>query len=211
MAAAIAAGLRRDGYGVDVAYDGVEALHLACSRDYDAVVLDILLPGLSGYEVLRRLRAADVWTSVLMVSAKDGEYDQADALDLGADDYLTKPVSYVVLHAHLRALFRRGARARPAVLLVADLSFDPATRRCCRGASTVTLTARESAVLEYLARRGGEVVSKRELLEHVWDETFAGDPNIVEVYVLRLRRKIDVPFQRPLLHTLRGAGYRLGP
>jgi DNA-binding response OmpR family regulator len=211
LADALATGLRRDGYGVDVVHDGVEAVHRATEHAYDAIVLDIMLPKLSGYEVLKRLRSARVWTPVLMLTAKDGEYDEADALDLGADDYLIKPVSYVVLHAHLRALLRRGAPQRPAVLHAADLSFDPATRRCERAGSAIDMTARESAVLEYLARRSGQVVSKRALLEHVWDENFAGDPNIVEVYVLRLRRKIDAPFDAAILHTVRGAGYRLGP
>lgn len=211
LADALAAGLRREGYGVDVVHDGVEALHRASECDYDVIVLDILLPGLSGYEVLKRLRQARVWSSVLMLTAKDGEYDQADALDLGADDYLTKPVSHVVLLAHVRALLRRGAPERPAVLRIADLEFDPATRQVCRAGAAIPVTAREAAVLEYLARRAGRVVSKAELLAHVWDENFAGDPNIVEVYLLRLRRKIDAAHTEPLLHTVRGAGYRLGP
>ena len=211
LAEALAVGLRGDGYGVDVVGDGAEAVWRATHNDYDAIVLDILLPGLSGYEVLKQLRAAKVWSPVLMLTAKDGEYDEADALDLGADDYLTKPFSYVVVLAHLRALLRRGAPRRPAVLHVADLTFDPATRQCHRADTAIPMTARESAVLEYLARRRGEVVSKRDLLEHVWDENFAGDPNIVEVYVLRLRRKIDAPFDDQILRTVRGAGYRLGP
>lgn len=211
LAAALATGLRGDGYGVDVVHDGIEAVWRATQHDYDAIVLDILLPGLSGYEVLKRLRAARVWSPVLILTAKNGEYDEADALDLGADDYLTKPFSYVVVLAHLRALLRRGAPRRPALLRAADLTFDPATRQCSRAGITITMTARESAVLEYLARRRGEVVSKRDLLEHVWDENFAGDPNIIEVYILRLRRKIEVPFGTQILHTVRGAGYRLGP
>jgi DNA-binding response OmpR family regulator len=209
LADALAEGLRADGHGVDIARDGRDAVWRATEYRYDAIVLDILLPGLSGYEVLKRIRAANVWSPVLMLTAKDGEYDEADALDLGADDYLTKPFSYVVVHAHLRALMRRGRPERPTILLAGDLSFDPATRRCARGEVEIILTARESAVLEYLLRRRGEVVGKLELLEHVWDAHFAGDPNIVEVYLLRLRRKIDAPFGRSSLQTVRGAGYRL--
>src|SRR5882757_4080761 len=209
LADALAQGLRADGYVVDVAHDGVDAVWRATEYTYDVIVLDILLPQLSGYEVLKRIRAADVWSPVMMLTAKDGEYDQADALDLGADDYLTKPFSYVVVLAHLRALLRRGRPERPPVLGAGDLSLDPATRNCHRAGATIELTARESAVLEYLLRRRGEVVSKADILAHVWDEYFAGDPNIVEVYVLRLRRKIDTPFGRSSLQTVRGAGYRL--
>ena len=209
LAEALAEGLRADGFGVDVAHDGREGLWRATQYGYDAIVLDILLPGLSGYELVRRLRASDVWSPVLMLTAKDGEYDEADALDLGADDYLTKPFSYVVVLAHLRALMRRGRPERPAVLRVGDLLLDPATRYCSRAGEAITLTARESAVLEYLLRRSPDVVSKQDVLEHVWDEHFAGDPNIVEVYVLRLRRKIDAPFGCTSVQTLRGAGYRL--
>jgi DNA-binding response OmpR family regulator len=172
-------------------------------------VLDVMLPKLSGYEVLRRLRADDVWTPVLMLTAKDGEHDIGDALDLGADDYLTKPFSYVVLVARLRALLRRGAPSRPALLAAGDLVLDPATRRCSRAGASVALTARECAVLEYLLRNRDVVVSKTDLLEHVWDENFDGDPNIVEVYVGYLRRKVDDPFGRASIETVRGAGYRL--
>jgi len=170
-------------------------------------VLDILLPGLSGYEVLRRLRQAGSWVPVLMLTAKDGEYDIADALDLGADDYLVKPFSFVVLVARLRALLRRGARERPATLRAGALTVDPATRRCWRDGTEITLTAREFGVLEYLVRNRGRVVSKTELLTHVWDEHFDGDTNIVEVYVGYLRRKIDKPFAVRTIATVRGAGY----
>ena len=211
LADALAQGLRADGYGVDVAYDGADALRRAVEVLYDAIVLDILLPGLSGYEVLKGLRRARVWSPVLMLTAKDGEYDEADALDLGADDYLSKPFSYVVVLAHLRALLRRGRPRRPAILSSGDLQFDPATRRGTRAGSDLGLTVRESAVLEYLLRRGGEVISKTEILQHVWDAHFGGDPNIVEVYLLRLRRKIDKPFGCAGLHTVRGAGYQLLP
>jgi DNA-binding response OmpR family regulator len=172
-------------------------------------VLDIMLPGLSGYEVVRGLRAAKVWTPVLMLTAKDGEYDEADALDLGADDYLTKPFSYVVLLAHLRALIRRGSPPRPAVLSAGDLTLNPATRRCHRGGVEIRLTAREFALLEHLIRNSNDVVPKASLLSNVWDEFYAGDPNIVEVYVGYLRKKVDAPFGRASIETVRGAGYRL--
>ena len=209
LAMAVAHDLALDGFAVDSVADGVQALHRALAGCYDAVVLDIMLPGLSGYEVLRRLRAARVWTPVLMLTAKDGEYDIADALDLGTDDYLVKPFSHVVLVARLRALFRRGGRQRPARLGAGDLVVDPATRQAFRGDVAVALTAREFAVLEYLARHPGEVISKYELLTHVWDEHFDGDPNIIEVYIGYLRRKIDSPFGRRSIETVRGAGYRL--
>ncbi|MFF9363554.1 winged helix-turn-helix domain-containing protein [Streptomyces griseoluteus] len=209
LAEGLAYGLTEEGFVADIAYEGVDGLWRALHEQQDVIVLDIMLPGLSGYEVLKRLRAAGVWTPVLMLTAKDGEYDEADALDLGADDYLSKPFSYVVLVAHLRALLRRGAPARPAVLAADDLTLDPASRRCRRAGQELTLTAREFALLEFLLRHRDEVVSKADILAHVWDENFDGDLNIVEVYVGYLRRKIDVPFERPLIDTVRGAGYRL--
>ncbi|TPG26146.1 response regulator transcription factor [Mycolicibacterium hodleri] len=209
LAQTLASGLQADGFAVDVAADGVDGLHQARTIDYDAIVCDIMLPGISGYEVVRQLRAAKVWTPVLMLTAKDGEYDEADALDLGADDYLTKPFSYVVLLAHLRAVIRRGSPERPVALTAGDLLLDPATRTCRRGAIDVELTPREFAVLEYLMRRRDEVVSKTDIMAHVWDSFYDGDPNIVEVYVGYLRRKIDVPFGRRSIDTVRGAGYRL--
>ncbi|OUC99150.1 response regulator transcription factor [Streptosporangium minutum] len=208
MAAALQRGLQAEGFAVDLAHDGEDGLHLARQGDYDVVVLDIMLPRLSGYNVCKRLRAEENWVPILMLSAKDGEYDMADGLDLGADDYLAKPFSYVVLVARLRALLRRGANRRPSVLRAGDLSLDPARRRVSRGETPVELTPREFALLEYLMRRHDEVVSKTEILEHVWD-TFDTDPNVVEVYVGYLRRKIDVPFSRTALQTVRGAGYRL--
>jgi DNA-binding response OmpR family regulator len=168
-----------------------------------------MLPGLSGYQVCERLRADRNWVPVLILSAKDGEYDQADGLDLGADDYMTKPFSYVVLAARLRALLRRGARPRPAVLTAGDLGLDPAAHTVRRGETDIDLTAREFALLEYLMRRAGQVVSKAELLEHVWDAESVADLNVVEVYAGYLRRKIDGPFGRNALQTVRGAGYRL--
>ncbi|MEU6894954.1 response regulator transcription factor [Streptomyces sp. NPDC046557] len=209
LADAIADGLVAEGFVADAAYDGGDGLWRGLHEQYDVIVLDIMLPNISGYEVLKRLRAASVWTPVLMLTAKDGEYDEADALDLGADDYLSKPFSYVVLVARLRALLRRGAPARPAVLTANDLCVDPAGRRCRRGEHDIDLTTREFTLLEYLVRHRDEVVSKTDILTHVWDEHFDGDTNIVEVYVGYLRRKIDAPFGRRTIETVRGAGYRL--
>ncbi|WP_424891115.1 response regulator transcription factor [Streptomyces sp. XH2] len=202
-------GLVAEGFAVEVAYDGHTGLHLAAEDDYDVIVLDVMLPGLNGYRVCARLREAGVWTPVLMLTAKDGEYDEAEGLDTGADDYVTKPFSYVALVARLRALVRRGRPARPVLIRVGDLQIDPATRCCRRGSTDLQLTAREFAVLEYLARRDGEVVAKAEILAHVWDEAFQGDVNIVEVHVSSLRRKIDAPFGRHSIQTVRGVGYRL--
>jgi DNA-binding response OmpR family regulator len=209
LAAAVRRGLQAEGFAVDLAHNGEDGLHLAREGDYDALVLDLMLPKLSGYKVCQRLRAEENWVPILILSAKDGEYDLADGLDLGADDYLTKPFSYVVLAARLRALLRRGAQPRPAQLRAGDLSLDPGTRRVCRGDMPIELTAREFALLEYLLRRAGQVVSKSALLEHVWDAYDSTDPNAVEVYVSYLRRKIDAPFGRRALQTVRGAGYRL--
>ncbi len=209
LAAAVRRGLNAEGFVVDLAPDGVDGLHLARQGSYDAVVLDLMLPGLSGYKVCEQLRAERNWVPVLILSAKDGEYDQADGLDLGADDYLTKPFSYVVLAARLRALLRRGARPRPAVLAAGDLFLDPASRAVRRGEVGIELTAREFALLEYLIRRPGQVVPKAELLDHVWEPDSVADLNVVEVYAGYLRRKIDVPFGRNALQTVRGAGYRL--
>ncbi|MGW6145448.1 response regulator transcription factor [Streptomyces sp. NPDC055140] len=209
LATSLAHGLAGEGFVADVAFDGVDGLWRALNETHDVVVLDIMLPGLSGYEILKRLRRAGVWAPVLMLTAKDGEYDEADALDLGADDYLRKPFSYVVLVAHLRALLRRGAPVRPAVLTADDLTLDPASRRCRRAGREITLTAREFTLLEFLLRHRDEVVTKTDILTHVWDENFDGDINIVEVYVGYLRRKIDAPFGRHTIETLRGAGYRL--
>ncbi|MEU1812940.1 response regulator transcription factor [Micromonospora sp. WMMD1076] len=205
LAAALRRGLSAEGFVVDVAATGPDGLDAARHGEYDAMILDVMLPGLSGYEVVRRLRAEQRWLPVLMLSAKDGEYDQADGLDCGADDYLTKPFSYVVLLARLRALLRRGAPRRPTVLTVGDLRLDPARRRVTRADAEVVLTSREYALLDYLMRRPGEVVSKTELLDHVWDASVDTAPNAVEVYVGYLRRKIG----RERLETVRGAGYRL--
>lgn len=202
-------GLEAEGFAVDVALDGVDGLWMARENAYDAIVLDIMLPRLNGYRVCRELRGAGDWTPILMLTAKEGEWDEVEGLDTGADDYLTKPVSYAVLLARLRALLRREAHQRPAVLTAGDLRLDPATRTVARAGREIEVTARELAVLEFLLRRAGEAVSKRTILDQVWGDDFEGDPNIVEVYVRRLRNKVDRPFGRRSLLTVRGHGYRL--
>lgn len=209
FAEGLKAGLEAEGFAVDVAMNGVDGLWMAREHPYDAIVLDILLPGLNGYRVCADLRAAGVWTPILMLTAKDGEWDEAEALDTGADDFVTKPFSYIALVARLRALIRRGAAERPAVLEAGDLRFDPGARRAWRADEEIRLTAREMALLEFLLRRSGEVVSKTEILAHVWDGAFDGDPNVVEVYVAHLRAKVDRPYGRAAIQTIRGAGYRL--
>lgn len=209
LADGVRRGLEAEGWAVDVAHDGVDGLWHAREFRYDAILLDLMMPGLSGWAVCAQLRADGDWTPVLMLTAKDGEWDQVEALDAGADDYVTKPFSHPVLVARLRALVRRGARERPAVLTIGDLTVDPAARSVSRAGTPVDLTSREFAVLEFLARRAGQVCSKREVIDNVWDVDFDGDPNIVEVYVGHLRRKIDRPFGRVSLETVRGAGYRL--
>ncbi len=211
LARALHKGLSAEGFVVDVAHDGPSGLDSARTGNYDAIVLDVMLPRLSGYEVVRTLRLERNWVPVLMLSAKDGEYDQADGLDVGADDYLTKPFSYVVLVARLRALLRRGAPERPAVLAAGDLLLDPAARLVSRGTVPIPLTAREFSLLEYLMRHVGEVVGRLDLLEHVWESYGATEPNVVEVYIGYLRRKIDTPFDRKSITTVRGVGYRLAP
>jgi DNA-binding response OmpR family regulator len=209
LAQALRRGLAAEGFAVDLAHDGETGLQLALDGDYAAVVLDVMLPRLSGYALCQRLRAAGNWVPVLMLTAKDGEYDEADGLDVGADDYLVKPFSYVVLVARLRALLRRGAPDRPTVLSAGDLTLDPAARSVHRDDTEISLTPREFAVLEFLLRHRGEVVTKSQILGQVWDTNYRGDPNVVEVYVGYLRRKIDVPFDRKALQTVRGVGYRL--
>jgi len=209
LAQALRRGLRAEGFAVDLAHDGEDGLYRARVGEYDAVVLDVMLPKLSGYRVCRALRAEKNWVPVLMLSAKDGEYDQADGLDVGADDYLTKPFSYVVLVARLRALLRRAAPPRPAVLAAGDLTLDPAAHTVSRGGTEITLTPREFSLLELFLRRPDEVLSKSEILAHVWDTYYQGDPNVVEVYVGYLRMKIDAPFGRTAVQTVRGSGYRL--
>jgi len=209
LAAGLRTGLEGDGFAVDLAPDGIDGLWLAKENPYDAIVLDIMLPGMDGHAVCRALRTDGIWTPILMLTARDAVQDEVRSLDTGADDFLTKPFAHAVLVARLRALLRRGARARPAVLSAGDLRLDPAARRVWRGGREVELTAREFAVLEFLMRRPGEAASKREILQHVWDFDFEGDPNIVEVYVRRLRNKLDRPFGRAAIETMRGAGYRL--
>lgn len=211
LAAYLKQGLEADGYAVDVAADGEEGLWLARNQAYQAIVLDIMLPKRNGYQVCAELRAEGNWTPVLMLTAKDGDFDVAEALDTGADDYLTKPFSFVVLAARLRALVRRGGATRPVVLEVGDLRLDPAKHRCWRGQNEIGLTAKEFSLLEYLMRHRGEVLSKLEILAAVWDWSFDGGPNVVEVYIGYLRRKIDVPFGRRSIETVRGVGYRLIP
>lgn len=209
LAAAIARGLRAEGFDVETVADGVEGYWRASERPYGAIVLDILLPGMNGYQVCRQLRADGVSTPILVLTAKDGEYDEADALDLGADDFLRKPFHYVVLVARLRALQRRGAAQRPAPLTVGDLRFDPGARRCRRGTTPISLSAREASLLEFLLIRGGDPVGKGELLDAVWGAEDDHDPNLVEVYIGYLRRKVDRPFGRNSIQTVRGVGYRL--
>lgn len=209
LAAALRRGLEAEGFAVDVALDGNEGMWLASEHSYDAIILDIMLPGLNGYQICGQLREAGNWTPILMLTAKDGEWDEAEALDTGADDYLSKPFSYVVLLAHLRALLRRGGPDRPTELRAGDLVMDPAARTCRRNGETIALTSREMAVLEYLMRRAGQVVTKSDIVDHVWDMNFDGDLNVVEVHVSALRRKLDTPFDRQSIQTVRGAGYRL--
>ncbi|MEJ7629624.1 MAG: response regulator transcription factor [Nocardioidaceae bacterium] len=206
---ALKRGLQAEGYAIDVALDGLEAEWLATENPYDAIVLDIMLPGLSGDLLCARLRAAGNWTPILMLTAKTAKNEEARALDTGADDFLSKPFSYVVLVARLRALMRRGGAERPAVLVAGDLRLDPATHEVHRGDVRVNLTPRQFSLLEFLLRRAGEVVPKSVILEHVWDFAFEGDPNIVEVYVRQLRLRIDEPFGRNSIQTLRLVGYRL--
>jgi two-component system OmpR family response regulator len=209
MAETIRRGLLAEGFVVDVRHDGPSGLLAAEIGAYDVIMLDIMLPGLNGYDVCRSLRKQGIWTPILMLTAKDGEYDQVDAFDLGADDYLTKPFSFVVLVARLRSLVRRAAPERPAVVSAGDLSLDPRTRAVHRGEVPLELTPREFDLLHFLLRHRGSVVSKTEILESVWDLHYDGDENVVEVYVGYLRRKIDQPFGRSAIQTVRGAGYRL--
>jgi len=207
LAQALRRGLTADGFSVELAGDGAAGLEQARHGDFDAVVLDVMLPRLSGYDVVRTLRTEENWVPVLMLSAKVGEYDQADGLDYGADDYLTKPFSYVVLLARLRALLRRAPEPRPAVLVAGDIRLDPATRQASVDGTLVALSPREYGLLEYLMRRPGRVVTKIEILDHVWDAAAEVHPNAVEVYVGYLRRKLG----RHLVETVRGVGYRLEP
>jgi two-component system, OmpR family, response regulator len=209
LADGIRRGLEAEGYAVDVAHDGIDGLWRATEHEYGAIVLDLMLPGRNGLEVCAELRAAGRWTPVLVLTARDGELDETRSLDTGADDFLAKPFSPVVLAARLRALLRRGAGERPIELSAGDLRLDPGSRRVWRGDDELSLTSRETSLLEYLLRRRGEAVSKRDVLDNVWDDLFEGDPNIVEVYVRRLRNKVDRPYGRDTITTVRGTGYRL--
>jgi DNA-binding response OmpR family regulator len=209
LADGVARGLKAEGFEVEIAYDGLTGLARAREDDIDVVVLDIMLPGMNGYKVCRTLREEGVGTPILMLTAKSGEYDEAEALDTGADDFLSKPFSFVVLVARIRALLRRSADGRAQPLIIGDLVLDPLARTCQRGETDIPLTTREYELLEALMRKPGQVVAKQELLEHVWGSDFEGDPNVVEVYVGYLRRKIDRPFDRNDIETVRGVGYRI--
>jgi two-component system, OmpR family, response regulator len=209
MAGLIRRGLTKEGLAVDVTTNGEDALWMAQAADYDAIVLDVMLPGMSGFETCRRLRESGVWTPVLMLTARDSVEDRVAGLDTGADDYLVKPFAFAELLARLRAIARRGEPERPSILSVGDLHLDPATRRVRRGATAIDLSAKEFALLETFMRRPDQVLSRLHLLEHAWDFAYENRSNIVDVYVRHLRSKIDEPFGRRSLETVRGAGYRL--
>ena len=208
LADAIRSGLQAEAIAVDCAFDGEEGLFKAQEGVYDALILDFLLPGLNGHEICVKLRESNIWTPILMLTARHGEDYETRALNIGADDFLAKPFSYPVLVARLRAIVRRGGSPRPIVMRVGDLELDPARRTCARASKPITLTAREFALLEFLLRRQGTVFSKQQILDHVWGFDFEGDENIVEVYIGYLRRKVDEPFHRRSLQTVRGVGYR---
>lgn len=211
LAEAVGRGLAAEGFEVELSHDGLDALWRAKEREYGAIVLDLLLPGMNGYQVCKQLREAGVWTPILMLTAKSGEYDEAEALDTGADDFLSKPFSFVVLVARVRAIARRGAGPRPLAHAIGDVVVDPGRREVTVGGTSVELTPREFSLLEALARRSPEVVTKADLLDEVWGADRDVDPNAVEVYVGYLRRKVDAPFGRTAIQTVRGAGYRLVP
>ena len=211
VARAVKRGLEAEGYAVDVALTGTDGEWYATENQYDALVLDVMLPGLGGDELCARLRKAGNWVPILMLTARSGPAEEAQALDAGADDFLAKPFSFVVLMARIRALLRRGGVERPTVLTAGDLGLDPAEHRVWRGEEPIALTPRQFSLLEFLMRRAGEVLPKSTILEHVWDFSFEGDPNIVEVYVRQLRQRIDEPFGRTSLQTVRLVGYRLDP
>ncbi len=209
MVESLRRGLTAEGFAVDTAMTGSDGLWMAREFPYDLILLDIMLPEVNGYEICRTLRREEVWTPILMLTAKQGDLDEAEGLELGADDYLTKPFSFVVLVARIRALLRRRAGDAPTKLVAGDLVLDPAERSVSRGEVEVEITAREFAVLEQLMRRPGEVLSKQEIIDKVWDLNFDGDVNIVEVYVSSLRKKVDGPFGRKAIETVRGVGYRV--
>jgi two-component system OmpR family response regulator len=205
QAAAVKRGLEAEGFAVDVATNGVDGLWMATEQTYDVIVLDVMLPGLNGYRVCAELRERNVATPILMLTAKDGEFDEAEALDTGADDFLSKPFSYVVLVARLRALIRRGGSDRAPVLVVGDLTVDVSGRSCTMAGTPVALTPREFAIIEYLLVHQGEVVAKSDIVSHVWDSAFDGDDNVVEVHISSLRRKLGTD----VIETIRGGGYRI--
>ena len=209
MAGLLKRALEEEGYAVDVASDGREALWLGTENPYDAIVLDVMLPELDGFAVCRGLREAGRWSPVLMLTARDGVSDRVAGLDAGADDYLTKPFSLAELLARIRALVRRGAVERPAILRAGDLTLDPASKAVARDATAIELNAKEFALLEYLMRHPGEVLARTRLIEHVWDFAYEGDSNVVDVYVRYVRNKVDRPFRRDSIETVRGVGYRL--
>ncbi len=202
-------GLVAEGFAVDTCLNGLDGIELARSTPYDCIVLDIMLPGLNGFKFTSMLRAEEIWTPILMLTAKDGELDEAEALDTGADDFLKKPFSFTVLVARIRALLRRNVESRPPVLAAGDLSLDPSSHSVSRGGQSIELTTREFSFLELLLRNKGKVLNKREIIEHVWDYDFEGDSNIVEVYIGYLRKKIDTPFNVRSIKTVRGVGYLL--
>ncbi len=209
MAALLRRGLQAEGYSVDVATNGADGVWMATGRPTDVVVLDVMLPDLDGFDVIRQIRAAGTWTPVLMLTARKSLDDRVHGLDVGADDYLTKPFAFTELAARLRALVRRGPSERPPILRVGDLSLDPATRIVSRAETQVALTPKEFSVLEFLMRHPAEVVTRMQLLDHCWDFSYDGSSNVVDVYVNYLRDKIDRPFGRSSIVTIRGAGYRL--
>ena len=211
LSAYLKRGLEAEGFAVDVAQTGTDGLWMATENPYDVIVLDIMLPGMNGYKVCESLRKAGNWTPILMLTAKNGEYDEAEALDTGADDFLSKPFSFVVLVARLHALMRRGSPERPPVLSVGTLTMNPSTREVRRGDTVVAVTPREYSLLEYFMRHTNDVLPKADIVGHVWNWEFEGDVNIVEVYVGYLRKKIDTPFNLDTLRTVRGVGYRLVP
>lgn len=210
IARALRIGLEADGYAVDVADRGDDGLWRATEQSYDAIVLDLMLPGMNGYLVCRELRSRGITTPIMMLTAKDGEFDQIEGLDTGADDYVTKPFSLGVVLARLRSLIRRGPTERPPMLVAGDLTLDPSTRECRRGEVRIELTPREFSLLRYLMHRVGEPVSKQDLVEHVWNDDQLDD-SVIQVYVGYVRRKIDDPFERRAIETIRGIGYRLDP
>ena len=209
MANVIRLSLTREGLATDVAHDGEQALWMAALVEYDAIVLDVMLPGRSGFEACKTLRERGIWSPVLMLTARDGVEDRVAGLDSGADDYLIKPFALAELHARLRALLRRGRPERPTVLCVGDLRLDPARREVHRGAVRIELSSKEFVLLEALMRRPGEVLTRLELIEHAWDFAYETRSNVIDVYIRRLRRKLDEPFQTNTVETVRGVGYRL--